>query len=279
MKRLLDVAAGVFGLLLGSIILIPAMIAVWLQDWHSPFYIASRAGVGGTPFRMVKLALIVVLAGLGAYIYFVTSKTPEGGGGDAGAKKQEKVFASLQADKIDELKVSTAAGDPRITWVGRFVRRWKLDELTQLWNVLRGDMSLVGPRPQVMQDVALYTAEERRLLTVRPGITDMASIVFADEGEILRGAADPDLRYNQLIRPWKSRLALLYVDKKPSIGTDLQLVWLTVMNSLSRERALPAVAAIAHRLGGGDELARVALRRAPLQDAPPPGASEVFRKD
>jgi lipopolysaccharide/colanic/teichoic acid biosynthesis glycosyltransferase len=242
MKRLLDVAAGVFGLLLGSIILIPAMIAVWLQDWHSPFYIASRAGVGGTPFRMVKL-------------------------------RSMKIFADATG------VMSTAAGDPRITWVGRFVRRWKLDELTQLWNVLRGDMSLVGPRPQVMQDVALYTAEERRLLTVRPGITDMASIVFADEGEILRGAADPDLRYNQLIRPWKSRLALLYVDKKPSIGTDLQLVWLTVMNSLSRERALPAVAAIAHRLGGGDELARVALRRAPLQDAPPPGASEVFRKD
>lgn len=240
MKRLLDVAAGVFGLLFGSIILIPAMIAVWLQDWHSPFYISSRAGVGGTSFRMVKLRSMKILA---------------------------------DATGV----MSTASGDPRITWVGQFVRRWKLDELTQLWNVLRGDMSLVGPRPQVLQDVALYTAEERRLLTVRPGITDMASIVFADEGDILRGAVDPDLRYQQVIRPWKSRLALLYVDKKPSIATDLQLVWLTVVNALSRGRALAGVAGIVRRLGGGNELIRVALRATPLQKAPPPGASGAFR--
>ena len=71
-------------------------------------------------------------------------------------------------------------------------------------------MSLVGPRPQVPADASLYTAEERRMLDVRPGITDLASIVFSDEGEILAGSADPDLLYNQIIRPWKSRLALLY---------------------------------------------------------------------
>lgn len=236
MKRLLDVAAGAFGLLFGSIILIPAMIAVWMQDWHSPFYIAARAGVGGTPFRMVKL-------------------------------RSMKVFADASG------VMSTAGNDPRITTVGRFVRRWKLDELTQLWNVLKGDMSLVGPRPQVLQDAAEYTMEERRMLTVRPGITDMASIVFADEGDILRGAVDPDLRYRQVIRPWKSRLALLYVDKKPSIVTDLQLVWLTAMNALSRERALAGVAGIVRRLGGGNELVRVALRATPLQQAPPPGAN------
>jgi lipopolysaccharide/colanic/teichoic acid biosynthesis glycosyltransferase len=241
MTRLLDLMAALFGLVFGSIILVPAMIAVWLQDWHSPFYIAPRAGVKGRAFRMVKLRSMKVLA-----------------------------------DKTGVM--STAGDDPRITGVGRFVRRWKLDELTQLWNVLKGDMSLVGPRPQVLPDVALYTDEERRMLTVRPGITDIASIVFADEGEILAGAADPDLRYQQVIRPWKSRLALLYVDRGRSVGVNLRLVWLTILNSLSRGRALAGAASLVRRLGGSDELVRVALRQEPLAAAPPPGAADVFTR-
>ena len=109
---------------------------------------------------------------------------------------------------------STAAGDRRITRVGALLRKAKLDELPQLWNVLKGDMSLVGPRPQVRAETDLYTSEERRMHSIRPGVTDLASIVFADEGEILAGSADPDLLYNQIIRPWKSRLALLYVDRR-----------------------------------------------------------------
>jgi len=88
---------------------------------------------------------------------------------------------------------STAARDSRITWVGHIVRRYKLDELSQLWNVLQGDMSMVGPRPQVPRDVAIYTDREQELLTVKPGITDISSIVFADEGEILKDSEDPDL--------------------------------------------------------------------------------------
>lgn len=240
MKRLLDLVTAVVGLLAGSVILVPAMIAVWLQDRHSPFYIASRAGVGGTPFRMVKLRSMKILA-----------------------------------DKTGLM--STAGNDPRITAVGRFVRRWKLDELTQLWNVLRGDMSLVGPRPQVLQEVARYTAEERLMLTVRPGITDMASIVFADEGEILRGAVDPDLRYNQVIRPWKSRLALLYVERGPSLMLDVRLVWLTVLAIVARQRALAGVSALVRSLAGDEELARVALRADTLREAPPPGATDVVQ--
>jgi lipopolysaccharide/colanic/teichoic acid biosynthesis glycosyltransferase len=240
MKRLLDVIASAIGLALGSMILVPAMVAVWLQDWRSPFYIAPRAGMGNIPFRMVKLRSMKVLA--------------------------------------DNTRVmSTAGNDPRITAVGRFVRRWKLDELTQLWNVLKGDMSLVGPRPQVVPDVALYTTEEREMLTVRPGITDMASIVFADEGEILRGAADPDLRYNQVIRPWKSRLALLYVRRGQSVMIDLRLVWLTVLAIVARPKALEAVSQMVRQLGGGEELAKVALRQEMLAEAPPPGASQVVR--
>jgi lipopolysaccharide/colanic/teichoic acid biosynthesis glycosyltransferase len=217
------------------------MVAIWMQDRCSPFYVAARAGVGGKPFRMVKLRSMRILSD-------TTGVT------------------------------STAGDDPRITAVGRFVRRWKLDELTQLWNVLKGDMSLVGPRPQVLPDVALYTLEEQRLLSVRPGITDLASIVFADEGDILRGAEDPDLRYQQIIRPWKSRLALLYVDRGGSVTGDIKLLWLTVMNSFSRDRALAGIVVTIERLGGGAELTRVARRNGALRPAPPPGATEVFAR-
>lgn len=238
MKRIMDVLASLIGLLVGSVVLIPAMIAVWLQDWHSPFYVATRAARGGGTFRMIKLRSMRVLA--------------------------------------DQTGVmSTAGNDPRITAVGQFVRRWKLDELTQLWNVLKGDMSLVGPRPQVMSDVALYTYEEHELLTVRPGITDIASIVFADEGEILRGAENPDLRYNQIIRPWKSRLGLLYVRHDSSVWTDLRLIWLTVLTIVNRGRALDGVSRLVIDLGGDLTLSEVALRNAPLMEALPPGATQT----
>jgi lipopolysaccharide/colanic/teichoic acid biosynthesis glycosyltransferase len=239
-KRLLDLTASAVGLLLLSVVLLPAMALVWLQDRHSPFYVAPRVGRGGRVFRMVKLRSMRILAD-------TTGIT------------------------------STSGDDPRITAVGRFIRRWKLDELMQLVNVLVGDMSLVGPRPQVAWAVAAYTAEERELLSVRPGITDLASIVFADEADILEGAADPDLRYEQVIRPWKSRLALLTVRGGRSLGSDLEIIRLTVLTILARPRALAAASALVLKLGGGEELARVALRKGPLREAPPPGAREVVR--
>src|SRR5205814_6243983 len=124
---------------------------------------------------------------------------------------------------------------------------YMLDELMQLWNVFIGDMSLVGPRPQVRREVDIYTGAERELLTVRPGITDVASIVFADEAEILADAADPDLMYNQLIRPWKSRLGLIYV-RHCSVGLDLRLLLLTVVALVSRRRALSDLQRILERL-------------------------------
>jgi lipopolysaccharide/colanic/teichoic acid biosynthesis glycosyltransferase len=173
---------------------------------------------------------------------------------------------------------STAGDDPRITAIGRFVRRYKLDEITQLWNVLWGDMSLVGPRPNVKRETDLYTGEERRLLNASPGITDLASIVFSDEGEILRGSADPDLRYNQVIRPWKSRLALLYVDCPSSVILDLRIITLTVMSALDRSKALKRVARIVQQLGGDAALVHVAQRQGPLAEAPPPGASAVVQQ-
>lgn len=239
MKRLLDITVALIGLLLASPVLLPVMFLVWWQDRHSPFYIAPRVGRDDSIFRMVKLRSM-----------------------------------RINADKsgVD----STSAADSRITSVGHFIRRYKLDEITQLWNVLRGDMSLVGPRPNVERETRLYTAVERELLSVRPGITDYASIVFADEGDILTGHPDPDLGYNQLIRPWKSRLGLFYI-RHSGIALDLKLVALTALAILSRERALAAVSHDLQTRGAPADLVEIARRRQQLVPWPPPGASEVVQ--
>ena len=237
LKRAFDFTAALFGLILTSPILLPVIVAIWLQDFHSPFYVAPRVGKGGKLFKMVKLRSMVV-----------------------------------NADKVGV--DSTSARDPRITRAGNLVRKYKLDELSQLWNVLIGDMSLVGPRPQVQRDVAIYTEEERRLLSVKPGITDMSSIVFADEGEILKDSQDPDLEYNQLIRPWKSRLGLFYINHQ-SFFLDIRLIFLTAVAILSRERALTGIQKILDRLGAEEMVKRVAMRQEPLKPFPPPGAAEI----
>lgn len=240
LKRSFDILAASAGLLLFSPLLVAVMLAIWLQDRQSPFYIAPRAARGGGTFRMVKFRSMVV-----------------------------------NADKIGG--VSTAATDRRITPVGQVVRAYKLDELIQLWNVLKGDMSLVGPRPQVLADAQLYTDVERRMLTVRPGITDPASIVFSDEGDILKGSADPDLLYNQIIRPWKSRLALLYIDKW-SFPVDIWLILLTAVAIVRRGTALQALRRVLRRWGADPQLLRMASRQEHLLPYPPPGATEVPTK-
>jgi lipopolysaccharide/colanic/teichoic acid biosynthesis glycosyltransferase len=237
MKRLLDVLLSAVGLVLMSPVLIATMIAVWLQDFHSPFYVAPRVGRGDRDFRMVKLRSMIVNA---------------------------------DASGVD----STSSSDARITSVGRFIRKFKLDELMQLWNVLTGDMSLVGPRPNVRRETELYTDAERKLLTVRPGITDFASIVFSDEGDILKDKDDPDLAYNQLIRPWKSRLALISLEHS-SLWLDFKIVWLTAIAIISRERALAGVGNELSRLGADSEIRRVATRAEPLKPHPPPGSDSI----
>lgn len=240
MKRALDIAVAAVGLVLLSPLLVVLATAIYLQDYHSPFYIAGRVGRSEKTFRMVKFRSMVVRA---------------------------------DASGVD----STAGDDPRITSLGKFIRRFKLDEIPQLWNVLRGEMSLVGPRPNVERETVLYTSDERRLLSVRPGITDLSSIVFADEGEILEGSDDPDLRYNQIIRPWKSRLGLLYVDAKPSVMRDMKVIWLTVRGAFDRSTALTAVHSLAGSLGAPGDLLEVVKRTAPLPPAAPPGAVDIVR--
>ena len=136
-------------------------------------------------------------------------------------------------------------------------------------------MSLVGPRPQVPAEVADYTDEERKLLDVKPGITDFSSIVFSDEGEILRGSIDPDVAYRQLIRPWKSRLGLFYVEHR-TLFIDLRLIALTLMRIVAPGRALAGVGELLERLGASEDLVRVARRSSPLSPATVPGRERPF---
>jgi len=185
-KRAFDLICSVLILAILSPFLLA--LAAWIKATsRGPvLYSAPRVGLGGRPFRMYKFRTMVA-----------------------------------DADRIGGS--STPADDPRITPVGRRLRRYKLDELPQLFNVMAGDMSLVGPRPQVQWAVDLYSTEERHVLTVPPGITDYASLRFPDEGEILRTSTDPDRDYMEKIHPEKMRLSLEYVRKR-SFRTDLSIL-------------------------------------------------------
>jgi len=186
MKRSFDLIFSLLGLIVLAPVFAAVAVAIKIESAGPVFYRGVRAGRYGKAFRIFKFRTMVE-----------------------------------DADKIGG--PSSSADDPRITRVGNFLRRYKLDELPQLLNVLRGEMSLVGPRPEVLQEVLLYTEEEKRLLEVRPGITDWASIRFRDEGEILRGSADPHAAYREKIRPEKIRLGLEYVERR-SFLTDCKII-------------------------------------------------------
>jgi lipopolysaccharide/colanic/teichoic acid biosynthesis glycosyltransferase len=232
MKRLFDILASAAGLLALSPILAIVLLLVWRQDGRSPVYLGPRAARGGGSFRMVKIR-------------------------------------SMRVDADKTGVESTGAADTRITPLGHFIRRCKLDETTQLWNVLKGEMSLVGPRPNTLREVEKYTLSERRLLSVRPGITDIASIVFSDEGDIIKDAADPDDAYDKLIRPWKSRLGILYAENS-NVLLDIRLIWLTILAILDKPKALAGVQAILRGLGAEPEVIAVSRRDTPLRPARAP---------
>jgi len=189
-KRIFDFMVSFVGVV--ALLPILAVIAVWIKfDSSGPvFYRGIRVGKNGKSFRVFKFRTMVV-----------------------------------NADKIGG--PSTSEDDPRVTKVGRFIRSYKIDELPQLLNVLKGEMSLVGPRPEVPSEVELYTNEERGLLSVTPGITDWASIRFRNEGEILKGSLDPHLAYREKIRPEKIRLGLDYAEKH-GFGIDLKIIVATL---------------------------------------------------
>jgi lipopolysaccharide/colanic/teichoic acid biosynthesis glycosyltransferase len=188
-KRLFDLGAATLGLLVLAPVL--ALIALVVRlDSRGPFlYRGVRTGLNGRPFRIMKFRTMVP-----------------------------------NAEQIGS--TATARDDPRITRVGHFLRRYKLDELPQLWNVVTGEMSLVGPRPEVAEHTSAYSEEERLILTVKPGITDFSSIRFANLGELL-GSEDANRVFVEKYRAEKNRLRLEYV-KNRSFGTDLWLILLTL---------------------------------------------------
>ena len=237
MKRLFDIIISLLGMVALSPILLTFIYLVYRQDKHSPFYVASRVGKNGVMFKMLKLR-------------------------------------SMSANADRSGVNSTSADDTRITPIGKKIRKYKLDEFTQLWNVLIGDMSLVGPRPNVLFETKLYTNIENGLLTVRPGITDFSSIVFSDEGDILKGKENPDLAYNQLIRPWKSKLGLAYIENQ-SFFLDFQLILYTIIAIISKQRALDWVAAKLNNLNVDKDTVKISKREVNLYPCSPPGSDEI----
>lgn len=203
MKRSVDVAVSGLSLLLALPLMIVVAILTKLLAPGPVLYGAPRVGHHGRPFTMWKFRTMIVGA--------------------------DKLGAS-----------STADDDKRLTPLGRTMRRFKFDEIPQLWNVLIGEMSLVGPRPQVVWAVARYTEQERILLTVRPGITDPASLSFANEGEILRGHPDPDKAYFELIHPEKMRLSIDYV-KNRTFLCDIKILFATLAAPLRRRPTVPSI--------------------------------------
>ncbi len=185
LKFLFDIGFSLSVLVLFSPLLLA--VAAWIKlDSRGPvFYVANRTGRMGRPFRMIKFRSMAV------------------GADEAGPS-------------------STSDEDPRITRSGKFVRKTKLDEVPQLINVLLGHMSLIGPRPEVKLATDLYSQEQRLVLEVRPGVVDFGTLWNRDEGEILRGSADPDGDYLRHIFPTKVSLSLEYVRTR-SLWLDLKI--------------------------------------------------------
>lgn len=200
-KRSFDLAVSVGGLLVLSPLMLLIGILVKSEDRGRIFFGQERIGRGGRPFRMWKFRTMVPDA--------------------------EKVGLQL-----------TVTGDHRITRVGAWLRRKKLDELPQLFNVLTGDMTMVGPRPEVPRYVAMYTPEQRSVLELEPGITDPASITFADESGLLAEVADPESYYVEYLVPEKIRLNLEYA-KSATPLRDVGVVLETLKQVLPVARTDP----------------------------------------
>lgn len=193
-KRCLDVTLASLGVVILLPVLLGAAVAVWLTSPGPVFFRQTRVGRGGRPFRILKLRTMYV----------------ERGSSDA---------------------LLTAAGDSRITSVGRWLRSSKIDELAQLFNVLAGDMSLVGPRPEVPKYVARFTDVQKRVLAVKPGVTGPAANMF--EEELLAGQTDTEQFYLASVLPAKLRIDCDYCETI-SVTTDLRLILATAMKVVRR---------------------------------------------
>ncbi len=190
MTRLFDVVLSAIGLIVLSPLFVIIYILICVESRGGGFYSQERIGRGGKPFRLYK-------------------------------------FRSMHTGADRQGLITVGGRDPRITRTGYFIRKYKLDELPQLWNVLTGDMSLVGPRPEVARYVAMYTDEQRKVLSVRPGITDYASIEYADENTLLGQSDDPDRTYMEQVIPDKIRYNMIYINNH-TVGEYFRIIFLTL---------------------------------------------------
>lgn len=190
LKRAMDIVLSAFGIAVLSPVLLIIALAIVLDSKGGVFYRQVRVGKNGKEFRIFK-------------------------------------FRTMVSDADRRGLLITVGADSRITRVGKILRKTKLDELAQLFNVFIGDMSFVGPRPEVPRYVAMYTKAQRNVLLVRPGITDYASVAYRDENDLLEGASDPERIYIEEIMPAKLELNRQYLS---SIGvlTDIKLIFSTV---------------------------------------------------
>ncbi|MBU0507190.1 MAG: sugar transferase [bacterium] len=191
-KRIFDLVLSSFGLIIMSPFILLFALAIKIDSKGPVFYRGVRVGRGGKSFRIYK-------------------------------------FRSMVADAEKSGVSSTSGQDMRVTRMGNLIRKFKMDEISQLINVFLGDMSLVGPRPEVQKFVDLYNEEEKQILNARPGITDWSSIKFHNEGEIIEqsGIADADEAYAKLIRPEKLRLQLKYIRER-NLWIDIKIIVATI---------------------------------------------------
>lgn len=194
MIRFCDIVFSAIGLLLLSPLFLIVYILIRCESKGGGFYCQQRVGKDGRMFDLYK-------------------------------------FRSMRTGSDKKGLITVGGHDSRITRMGYFIRKYKIDELPQLWNVLKGDMSLVGPRPEVKKYVDLYTEEQRRVLSVRPGITDYASIEYVDENEILGNAEDPDRVYVEEIMPAKIKLNMRYIENR-NLNEYFKIIGLTFINIL-----------------------------------------------
>lgn len=196
MKRIFDIVSSGIGLFILSPIFI--ILGIWIKlDSSGPvFYKQVRVGKNGKDFKIFK-------------------------------------FRSMKLDSDKQGFITVGGRDPRVTNSGYYIRKYKLDEIPQLINVFIGDMSIVGPRPEVRKYVDLYNEEQLRVLSVRPGITDTASIKYRNENELLEKADDPDKMYIDEIMPDKLKYNLEYIEKK-SFFYDIKLIFMTFKEILTK---------------------------------------------
>ena len=194
MIRFFDVVFSVLGILFLSPLLVIVYIMIVIDSKGGGFYKQERVGLNGIDFKLIK-------------------------------------FRSMAIGSDKKGLITIGGNDSRITKIGLFIRKFKIDELPQLFNVLIGNMSLVGPRPEVRKYVDLYTIQQKEVLKVKPGITDYASIEYANENEILGTASDPDRVYIQDIMPSKIELNLRYIHNK-SINEYFNIIFLTIKKIL-----------------------------------------------